>query len=78
MSEQNIYEDFTPQKGKKSGIWNYFHIKVNRSGTREKVMYIVRYVTVPCHTIHALQTCGNMSTGNTGRLFMFQVSKEIY
>ena len=60
MSEQNIYEDFTPQKGKKSGIWNYFHFKVNRSGTRleRKVMYIVRYVTVPCHTIDALQTCG--------------------
>ena len=36
MSEQNIYEDFTPQKGKKSDIWNYFHFKVNRSGTREK------------------------------------------
>ena len=36
MSEQNIYEDFTPQKGKKSGIWKYFHFKVNRSGTREK------------------------------------------
>ena len=36
ISEQTIYEDFTPQKGKKSGIWNYFHFKVNRSGTREK------------------------------------------
>ena len=71
MSEQNIYEDFTLQKGKKSGIWNYFHFKVNRSGTREKGrVYCKIYVTVPCHTIHALQTCGNMSTGNTGRLYM--------
>ena len=36
MSEQDTYEDFKPQKGKKSGIWNYFHFKVNRLGTREK------------------------------------------
>ena len=51
-----------------SGI--IFILKLTAQALERKVMYIVRYVTVPCHTIHALQTCGNMSTGNTGRLFM--------
>ena len=51
-----------------SGI--IFILKLIARALERKVMYIVRYVTVPCHTIHALQTCGNMSTGNTGRLFM--------
>ena len=58
MSEQNIYEDFTPRRERNLASGIIFILKLIARALERKVMYIVRYVTVPCHTIHALQTCG--------------------